>query len=204
MIAVPRLHAVTDAAVLARPDFLERVAQLRPLGSRLAVQVRDRSATGRALTEHAEAVAKRLAGSGVWLILNARPDLAAALHAQAVQLGAGDLHTSDVRQWFPSLAVGRSVHSVDEAKAEPEVDWLVLGTVYDTPSHPTRRGSGIDMVRQVATGSVPVIAIGGVTPARAAEVHAAGAWGVAAIRAVWDAPDSLAAAQALLAPWEAG
>jgi thiamine-phosphate pyrophosphorylase len=43
-----------------------------------------------------------------------------------------------------------------------------------------------------------VIAIGGVTPPRAAEARAAGAYGVAAIRAVWDADDPAAAARALL------
>jgi thiamine-phosphate pyrophosphorylase len=50
----------------------------------------------------------------------------------------------------------------------------------------------------------PVIAIGGITPDRAVAVHAVGAWGVAAIRAVWDAPDPVAAAEAMLAPWEHG
>ena len=48
---------------------------------------------------------------------------------------------------------------------------------------------------------VPVIAIGGITPERAQSVKDAGAWGVAAIRSLWHAPDSYAAAMALLAPW---
>ena len=48
---------------------------------------------------------------------------------------------------------------------------------------------------------VPVIAIGGITPERAQSVKDAGAWGVAAIRALWHVPDSYAAAMALLAPW---
>ena len=46
-----------------------------------------------------------------------------------------------------------------------------------------------------------MIAIGGVTPARARELHAAGAYGVAAIAALWDAAHPAAAALELLAPW---
>jgi thiamine monophosphate synthase len=46
-----------------------------------------------------------------------------------------------------------------------------------------------------------VIAIGGITAERAWEARDAGAYGVAAISALWYAPDSAAAAVALLAPW---
>jgi thiamine-phosphate pyrophosphorylase len=57
------------------------------------------------------------------------------------------------------------------------------------------------LLREAAALGLPVIAIGGITVERVAEVHAAGAWGVAAIRALWDAPDSALAAFRLLAPW---
>jgi thiamine-phosphate pyrophosphorylase len=58
-------------------------------------------------------------------------------------------------------------------------------------------------VRAAAALGAPVIAIGGIDAARAAEVRDAGAYGVAAIRALWDAPDPAAAALALLAAWAA-
>jgi thiamine-phosphate pyrophosphorylase len=48
-----------------------------------------------------------------------------------------------------------------------------------------------------------VIAIGGIDAGRAAEARDAGAYGVAAIRALWQAADPAAAALALLAPWGA-
>jgi thiamine-phosphate pyrophosphorylase len=53
------------------------------------------------------------------------------------------------------------------------------------------------------TLGLPVIAIGGITPERAMEARDAGAYGVAVISAAWRAPDSAAAAMALLAPWSA-
>ena len=55
--------------------------------------------------------------------------------------------------------------------------------------------------RECAKLGRPVIAIGGITPERAIEVKAAGAYGVAAIRALWQASDPAAATLALLAPW---
>lgn len=204
MKAVPRLHAVTDRASLARTDFLDRVESLRPLGSRIAVHVRDREATGRELSDWVHRVGERLEGSGVLLIVNARPDIAAGTQAWGVQLGTGDLTSGDVRRSFPGLFVGRSVHGSEEAEAEQGVDWLFLGPIYETPSHPGRPGAGVALIRMVAAAiATPVIAIGGITAVRAPEVHRAGAWGVAAIRAIWDAADPRAAAVALLAPWEA-
>ena len=50
----------------------------------------------------------------------------------------------------------------------------------------------------VARLGPPAIAIGGVSPERAAELRAAGAYGVAAVRALWDAPDPGRAVRALL------
>ena len=80
-------------------------------------------------------------------------------------------------------------------------DFLVVGNIYETLSHPGRPAGGLELVRSTAELGVPVIAIGGITPARVREVHAAGAYGVAAIRGLWHAPDPFAAALAMLEPW---
>ena len=68
------------------------------------------------------------------------------------------------------------------------------------PEHP---GRGLAFLEQVAPLGLPVIAIGGITAARAKEVRDAGAYGVAAIAALWRTGDPAAAALALLAPWMA-
>jgi thiamine-phosphate pyrophosphorylase len=80
-------------------------------------------------------------------------------------------------------------------------DFLVVGSVYPTASHPGRAAAGPALIRAAAALGRPVIAIGGMDAARAVEMREAGAWGVAAIRALWDAADPAAAAMALLAPW---
>jgi thiamine monophosphate synthase len=99
------------------------------------------------------------------------------------------------------------VHSAQEAeRAVAEgANFLVVGNVYATASHPDRPPRGPALVRESAELGLPVIAIGGIDAARAVEMRDAGAYGVAAITAVWRASDPAAAALALLAPWmEAG
>lgn len=204
MRPLPRLHAITDGAVLALDDFPVRAAAIAAAGSAVALHARDRSASPVALAAAARRMLALAAPPEAAVIVNARPDIAVALEAQGVQLGVDDLAPDDVRGFAPEWNgwIGRSVHSLSEAAEARErgADYLIVGSIYPTASHPGA-GAGPELIAEVATLGLPVIAIGGITPARAGEVKAAGAYGVAAISAVWHAPDSAAAALALLAPW---
>src|SRR5438874_41388 len=119
--------------------------------------------------------------------------IAGARDADAVQRTGASLPLEDVRALAGGrLRVGASVHSVEDAvEAEAKgADWVVFGPVYDTPSkRPYGAPQGLDALAKVA-GRVrlPLIAIGGVTPARVAEVRGSGAFGVAAIAAILGAP----------------
>jgi len=201
---LPRLHAVTDDRVVARGDLVERTAALAAAaGARLAVHVRTRALGGAALLDLARRVGAVLEPHGSWLVVNDRVEIARAARARAVQLGRGSLAVRDVRRIAPDLAAGRSVHDAAEAAAAAAegADYLVAGPVLATASHPALPGAGPGLVRSVAgaAGGLPVIAIGGMTPETAAAVREAGAWGVAAVRALWDAPDPGAAARAFVA-----
>jgi thiamine-phosphate diphosphorylase len=200
---LPRLHAVTDGEVLAAVDFGVRAAAIAAAGPAVALHARDRRAGGAVL---ARATARLLALAGppeAAVFVSGRPDVAAALGAHGVQLAAGDLAPADARRVLAHGWVGRSVHDLAEAMAAAAegADFLLVGNVYPTASHPGRPGAGLGLVRSSAALGLPVIAIGGIDAARAVEVREAGAYGVAAIAALWHAPDSAAAALALLAPW---
>jgi thiamine-phosphate diphosphorylase len=203
-MTLPRLHVITDGDALARADFSRRLAAIASLGSRVAVHLRDRKADARAFWNAVERAAPVVREHGAMLVVNARPDIAALVGADAMQLGGADLSVPDARRVAPGAAVGRSVHGQEEARraVAEGADFLILGNVHPTASHPDRAGLGIAALAGVLGLGRPVVAIGGMTPARAIDVHASGAWGVAAIRAVWDAPDPVAAAEALLAPWK--
>jgi thiamine-phosphate diphosphorylase len=200
---LPRLHAVTDAAVIAADDFPVRAAAIAAAGPAVALHARDRSAGGAALARAAQRLVALARPAEAAVVVNGRPDLARAIGAQGVQLGVGDLGPAESRRVFPQGWIGCSVHSPDEAMAAAGegADYLLVGNIYETASHPGRPGAGLDLVRRTVALGLPVIAIGGIDASRAAEVRDEGAYGVAAIRALWWAPDPAAAALALLAPW---
>jgi len=204
-VNLPRVHAVTDATVLQRPDFLQAARRIATMGPQVAIHLRDRSATGRALADHAVALRDALAGTGTGLIINARPDIAAAIGADGVQLGGGDLEVDDARRVLPRGWIGRSVHSVAEARhaSGDRADYLMAGTTYASASHAGHEGQGPGFIAGIVAVGPPVLAIGGVTVERAREVHATGAYGVAAIRAIWGASDPAHAVAQMLEPWEA-
>ena len=203
MRPLPRLHAVTDAEVLAAPDFGVRAAAIAAAGSAVALHARDRAAGGAALARAAARLLALARPAEAAVFVSGRPDVAAALGAQGVQLAAEDLAPADARRILPAGWIGRSVHTEAEAAAAVDegADYLLVGNVYQTASHPGRPAAGLDLVRAAAALGRPVIAIGGIDAARAGAVREAGAWGVAAIAALWRAPDPAAAALALLAPW---
>ena len=120
------------------------------------------------------------------MIATSRIDLALACGAGGIHLTEGDLATVDARRLAPDLLVGRSVHTAAGAQeaAAAGADYLVFGPIWTTPSHPDARGVGLDALREVAISvrPVPVLAVGGVDPARTERVMRTGAAGWAAIR----------------------
>jgi thiamine-phosphate diphosphorylase len=196
---------VTDAAILDLPDFAARAAALAAAGPAVALHARDRAASGARLAQVATRLLALARPPEAAVFVNARPDIAAALEAHGVQLGPEDLAPRAVRDAFPAWHgwIGASVHSADEARtaAAAGADYLMVGHVYETPSHPGRPGHGLALVRDAAKTGLPVIAVGGITAERARAVREAGGYGVAAITAAWRADDPAAAALALLAPW---
>jgi thiamine-phosphate diphosphorylase len=203
---LPRLHAVTDAAVLAADDFGVRAAAIAAAGPAVALHARDRSAGGAALARAAERLIALARPPEAAVFVSGRPDIAVAVQAQGIQLAAGDLSPADARRVFPTGWIGRSVHAADEAAraVEEGADFLLVGNIYPTGSHPDRPAAGLGLVRAAAALGRPVIAIGGIDARRVPEVRAAGAYGVAAISALWRAADPAAAALALLASWTEG
>jgi thiamine-phosphate diphosphorylase len=200
---LPRLHAVTDDEVLLDADVGIKAAAIAAVGPTAALHVRGRRSTGAFLAKCAARFTALAHPPEAAVIINARPDLARAVGAQGVQLGGGDLSTPDARVVLGPGWVGRSVHDMRAASAaiDDGADYLVFGPVFATPTHPDRSGAGLEALSAVARLGAPVIAIGGMTVERAPQARDAGAWGVAAIRALWCTSDPYAAAMAMLEPW---
>lgn len=203
MRPLPRLHAVTDRRVLDLPDLGARAAAILAAGPAVALHVRDREAGGKRLAGMTERFLALAGPPEAAIMVNGHPEIAEATGAHGVQLGTGDLGPGDARRIYTRGWIGRSVHSEREAAdaAEDGADFLLAGSIYPTATHPGRPARGVELVRRAAALGRPVIAIGGVRVERIPELRAAGAWGVAALSALWDAPDPAAAAVALLDAW---
>jgi len=200
--SVPRLHVVTDDEVVRRPAFLEDVAAIgRAGGDRIAVQLRCRL-DGRAYVDLADTVRTALAPFDTPLLINDRCDVARVVGAAGIHLPEDGLPPNAARAILgPDALIGRSVHSATALTGEHgSLNYLTFGPIWPTASHPEREALGIG---GIVEATVPVLAIGGVTPERAPDVLGAGAHGVAAIRAIWDAPDPGAAVRAFLLSLEA-
>ncbi len=196
--ALPRVHAILDDFVIDEGDVVWKAQRMAELaGPMLAVHVRSRALEGRAFLELAQRLTAALDPHGSWVVVNGRADVARAVEAPAVVSGRGGLAVADVRSVAPAALVGQSVHDLDEARRAvlAGADFLVAGSVYDTPSHPDRKPAGLGFITAAAALGKPVIAIGGISILEVPAVVAAGAWGVAALRALWHAADPGAAAK---------
>lgn len=192
---VPVLHVVTDDRVLAAPGFSAAArALLRRGGPGVALHVRGPATAGGRLWELAGPLAEVAAESGALLVVNDRVDVAVAVSAGGVHLGRRSLPVAEARSLVgPDTVVGVSIHAGPEAAeaASQGADWAFAGNVYATGSHPGAPAKGPALVRDAVAAAprLAVLAIGGVTPARVAELMRAGAHGVAVIRGVWGSPD---------------
>ena len=109
MRPLPRLHAVTDAAVVGTDDFPARAAAIAAAGPAVALHARDRSAGGATLARLARRLVALARPPEAAVIVNGRPDVARAVDAQGVQLGGTDLAPHDVAFYLRDVAV--SFHS---------------------------------------------------------------------------------------------
>ncbi len=180
----PRLLAISDRRLLPDGDLVGWALRLARAGVE-ALQVREKD-----LSDHD---ALRLVGElrhhlppPFLLLVNARPDLAAAAGLDGVHLPASGLPTAEVRRRFGSqLVIGRSVHSAAEAVTSRATgaDYVLLGPIYATPAKaPYGPALGAEVLARAARLAAPVLAVGGVTMDRLPELGAAGAAGAAGIR----------------------
>src|SRR5262245_51174619 len=179
------LVAAVDAAVEGGVDLVQLRENDLPAGEILQLARRLRGVTaGRAL-----------------LMINDRVDVALLCGADGVQLGERGLPVGAVRALLPApLLVGRSVHDVRGARqAELDgADYLLLGTLFPSRSHPERPAAGLGLLDEVAARvSIPILGIGGIGPAEAAACREHGAAGAAVIDAILGAADPRAAAAVL-------
>ncbi len=119
------------------------------------------------------------------IVVNDRMDVALSAGAAGVHLKSDSIPASLIRPIVPpDWLLGRSVHGMDEAVEASEaggLDYLTFGTVFETASKPRVKATGVTRLEQVALAvTVPVLAIGGLTVARAGDLGRHRAAGITA------------------------
>ena len=196
----PCLCLVTDRRLVPDGDLPARIAEAVFGGVNL-VQLREKDLAGGDLLVLASEIQDALSGSAP-LIVNERVDVARSAGASGVQLGEAALSPVHARRILGDAPIiGRSVHSVEGAMhAERDgADFLLVGTMFASSSHPGEEPSGPALIARVASRcSIPIIGIGGINAGNAAQVMDAGATGVAVISAILTAPDPREAARRIM------
>jgi thiamine-phosphate pyrophosphorylase len=167
------------------------------------VQLRDKRAADDQLILLGRSFAQMCAEHDALFILNDRPDLVAETGADGVHLGQDDTPVAAARSIVGAeRLVGLSTHSPAQVDAASRagVDYIGVGPVYETPTKPGRAAVGLELVRHAASrATVPFFAIGGLDADNLPTVRAAGARGVAVVRALTQAADPERAARELRA-----
>ena len=168
------------------------------------IQLREKRLPDRDLTDLARALAEATRGSDTLFIVNDRPDVAAAVGADGVHVGRGDVDAGSARRIVgPDAIVGVSANTPQEVEAAraADADYVGVGPIYPTPTKPDARPPiGLDGLLPVARAArgLSTVAIGGITAANAPGVLEAGADYVAVVSAICHADDPVAALDAFL------
>jgi len=187
-VKLPRIYPLTDVP-LSGISHAEQV-KLLSLGGATLIQLREKRMPAREFYEQAKEAVEVAARRGVQLIVNDRVDVALAVGAHGVHLGQDDMPPEAARGLLgPEAVIGHSTHNIEQAVAAAKlpIDYLAIGPIFATTTKsdtaPVLGLEGLRTVRR-AVGAFPLVAIGGITSANAADVIAAGADSVALISAL--------------------
>jgi thiamine-phosphate diphosphorylase len=167
------------------------------------IQLREKVATVPEVMEAGAIISRMCKQHNALFIINDRVDLTIALKADGVHLGQGDLPPDVARKMLgKELLIGRSVHSEMELKRanhEP-VDYLGVGPVHATPTKPNVKPTGLKLVTFASEKSEhPFFVTGNMNPQTVPDVAEAGGRRFVVVRALTEAKDPAAAAQAIKA-----
>lgn len=184
-LTLPDFYAISQAQELGVSTQLVRLEQALRRGLRL-VQLREPSLPEGARRDLAQAMQALCARHGARLLINGDVALARSLGVAGVHLPARQLMELQQRPALPLVAA--SCHDAEELgqAMRLELDFVVLGPLKATASHPGEAGMGWPCFAALIQGcSLPVYALGGLQMTDLPQARSLGAQGIAALRAAW-------------------
>jgi thiamine-phosphate pyrophosphorylase len=191
------LYAVTPE--MADTARLVALVEAALAGGAALVQYRAKDSTPSVALEQARALVAACRASRIPLIVNDSVDLAIASGADGVHLGRDDVDAARARARMPGAIIGVSCYAdVERARAAARAgaDYVAIGSVFPSSTKPAAVRAPLELLRAAGqASSLPVVAIGGITPANARLAIEAGADMLAVISAIFEAADVKAAAR---------
>ena len=194
-LALPLLYVILDAALLPS-DPVEFVKRSMEAGAHL-FQYRNKTAPARGVLQAAQALSITARQEGASFLVNDRPDLAWLAWANGVHVGQDDLEVAAARKIVGEQAIiGVSTHNLQQfSKAtEADCDYIALGPIFATRSKANPdQVVGLELIREARKlTNKPIVAIGGITLERTADVIRAGADSIAVISDILTAKNPVA------------
>lgn len=184
-LMLPPVYAITNLAESGEEQFLSQLEGALKRGLRL-IQIREKQLARDALYRFAEKVIKLAQPYQARVLLNGNVGLARELGADGVHLTSTQLMALHAKP--EELLCAASCHNEAELMQAQKrnLDFVVLGPVLPTQSHPGMETMGWERFAQLALNlPLPVYALGGLQPQDLNRAWQAGAHGIAMQRGVW-------------------
>ena len=198
----PSLYFITDSTNFSEDEFLRRIEQALQGGVTL-MQLREKERTTREYIELAEKVHKLAKKYDVPLIIDDRVDVALAIDAEGVHVGASDMPVAMARRLMgDKKIVGATAKTVPWAKEayEQGADYLGVGAIYPTTTKVKTVLTSVDTLRDICnTVPIPVNAIGGLNKDNIDVLKGIPIAGICVVSAIMKAADPKRAAAELKA-----
>ena len=185
------LCAILDSGFLNKKKILKTALAVVKAGAGM-VQFRDKSSSVKEMIDTAKALRRITKKHGAALIINDRPEVAVASHAEGLHIGQGDIDISLARKITgEKMLIGVSVQNIRQALKAKKLgaDYLGVGPVFKTPIKKGRSACGIDLLCKVKAAGIPFFAIGGINSGNICKLAKKGFNKVAVIRDICSAKD---------------
>lgn len=200
------IYIITDEEIRPGRKHAE-IARAALEGGSTVIQLRDKRASDEYLIEAGREIRRLTSEAGALFIVNDRLEVALVCNADGLHVGQGDRPASEIRALLRGKVLGVSILNPDQAaKARDDgADYLGVGPIFPTATKSDADPpTGLAMIEEtkIASGGLPIVAIGGINEGNLAEVRRAGADSAAVISAIVCAPDMVEATRRLVCKWQ--